>query len=181
VDSVGRYDSYVASGVPDEWQDELSHVQGLAEELRAYLEETSDELALLHVHGASSKAIQDHVGKLLVDTLGFETEKVLTPVERVLVKARPDFYLRTSPGRGVLVEVERGGTTTNNHDLKDLWKAHLAPDAHHLFLIVPLYNFRADGSRRGDAPFGAVARRMSAFFGDPRRQVDVLSAHVFAY
>ncbi len=57
--------------------------------------------------------------------------------------------------------MERGVTTLNNHDLKDMLKAHIAPDAQHLFL--------------------RVCRRLGAFFGDPRREVDVLSLHVFGY
>lgn len=80
----------------------------------------------------------------------------------------------------MIAEVERGGTTTNNHDLKDMWKAHLSPDSHHLFLIVPWNNWKADGSAR-ERPFGIVSRRIGAFFGDSRREIDVLSAHIFAY
>jgi hypothetical protein len=83
-------------------------------------------------------------------------------------------------GRGVIAEVERGGTTTNNHDLKDLWKAHIAPDAQHLFLIVPNANWRAAGTAR-ERPFALVQRRLGAFFGNPRREIDVLSLHVFGY
>ncbi|CAM3498549.1 hypothetical protein NODU109028_19675 [Nocardioides dubius] len=83
-------------------------------------------------------------------------------------------------GRGVIAEVERGGTPTNNQDLKDLWKAHIAADVQHLFLIVPHSNWRADGTAR-EKPFKLVARRLSAFSGDERREIDLLSAHVFAY
>jgi hypothetical protein len=79
-----------------------------------------------------------------------------------------------------IAEVERGGTTNNNHALKDMWKAHLAPDAHHLFLIVPMINWKENGSPR-ERPFTRVASRIGAFFGDPRREVDVLSAHIFGY
>jgi hypothetical protein len=32
-----------------------------------------------------------------------------------------------------------------------------------------------------ERPFPKVVRRMAAFFGDPRREVDVLSVHVFGY
>jgi hypothetical protein len=32
-----------------------------------------------------------------------------------------------------------------------------------------------------ERPFVKVVRRMGAFFGDPRREVDVLSVHVFGY
>ena len=56
----------------------------------------------------------------------------------------------------------------------------MAPDAHHLFLIVPNSNWRADGTSR-EKPFPLVARRLGAFFGDARREVDVVSVHVFGY
>jgi len=32
-----------------------------------------------------------------------------------------------------------------------------------------------------ERPFHRVSGRIAAFFGDPRREVDVLSAHVFGY
>ena len=105
---------------------------------------------------------------------------MLTPQSGLVTQARPDFFFELTEGRGIIAEVERGGTTTNNHDLKDLWKAHVAPDAQHLFLIVPRNNWKEDGSPR-ERPFQIVARRLGAFFGDPRREIDVLSVHVFAY
>lgn len=57
---------------------------------------------------------------------------------------------------------------------------HIAADAHHLFLVVPMANWRADGAAR-ERPFRRVSGRIAAFFGEPRREVDVLSAHVFGY
>ena len=68
----------------------------------------------------------------------------------------------------------------NNHDLKDLWKAHIAPDAQHLFLIVPYANWLSNGASR-EKPFRRVTNRLSAFFGDARREVDVVSVHIFGY
>ena len=106
----------------------------------------------LHVHGAKSKAIQDHFAILLSEELGFREEVVLTPQSGLVTQARPDFFFELNDGRGIIAEVERGGTTTNNHDLKDLWKAHVAPDAQHLFLIVPHNNWKGDGSPR-ERPF----------------------------
>ena len=155
-------------------------VDGLAEKLLAHIVATTAEIATLHVHGAKSKAIQDHFAILLREELGFGEEVVLTPQSGLVTRARPDFFFELANGRGIIAEVERGGTTTNNHDLKDLWKAHVAPDAHHLFLIVPHNNWKGDGSPR-ERPFQTVARRLGAFFGDPRREIDVLSVHVFAY
>jgi hypothetical protein len=155
-------------------------VDALAAELATHIEATHEAVGRIHVHNARSKDIQDHFADLLRGTLGFEEEVVLTPQSGFVTQSRPDFMFRLGDGRGVIAEVERGGTTTNNHDLKDLWKAHVAPDIHHLFLIVPEYNFKADGSKR-EHPFRLVSRRIGAFFGDPRRQIDVMSAHVFSY
>lgn len=159
---------------------ELAAVDSLAEKLHAHIAATRHEIELLHVHGAPSKAIQDHFATLLRGDLGFGEEVVLTPQSGLVTRARPDFFFELAEGRGIIAEVERGGTTTNNHDLKDLWKAHVAPDAHHLFLMVPRNNWKKDGSPR-ERPFQIVARRLGAFFGDPRREIDVLSVHVFAY
>ena len=114
----------------------------LALALCAHIEKTAASISVLHVHGASSSAVQAHFSALLKDQLLFDEEVVLTPQTGLVTRARPDFIFRLSPERGILAEVERGGTTTNNHDLKDLWKTHVAPDAQHLFLIVPNSNWR---------------------------------------
>ena len=174
------YRRHVKAVIPPEHAAEVDLVDRLAIRLTDHIVATSDEIAAIHIHGARSKSIQDHFSLLLRVELGFGEEVVLTPQTGFVTQARPDFFFRLGPGRGIIAEVERGGTTTNNHDLKDLWKAHIAPDSHHLFLIVPRNNWKADGSAR-ERPFQIVARRLGAFFGDPRREIDVLTAHVFAY
>ena len=175
-----RYARYVrAAGTPAEAA-EIAVVDGLARRLAAHLEARADDVARVHVHGAGRAAVQEIVAELLWGELGFGQEVVITPEDGLVTRARPDFFYRLGPQRGVIAEIERGGTTTNNHDLKDLWKAHISPDAQHLFLVVPMANWGAGGLAR-ERPFPRVARRMSAFFGDPRREVDVLSAHVFGY
>ena len=95
-------------------------------------------------------------------------------------KPRPDFYFKLADGQGIIAEVERGGTVTNNHDLKDIWKAHIASEVQHLFLIVPNSKWRENGAAR-ERPFLRVTHRIGAFFGDPRREIDVLTCHVFGY
>jgi hypothetical protein len=177
VDSYVRHKKAVLS---PEQISELAVVDALAERLLAHIRATDEEIATLHIHGAQSRSIQDHFATLLCLELGFGEEVVLTPQLGFVTQARPDFFFHIGEGRGIIAEVERGGTITNNHDLKDLWKAHVAPDAHHLFLIVPRNNWKADGSPR-ERPFQVVSRRLGAFFGDPRREIDVLSVHVFAY
>jgi hypothetical protein len=174
------YKRFVRSALAGTEASEVSRVDQLARQLREHLSESSTEIDQVHVHLAQSSAVQLIVSGLLRDRLGFQEEVVLTPQLGFVTYARPDFYYRLAPGRGVLAEVERGGTTTNNHDLKDLWKTHIAPDAQHLFLIVPMANWNAAGVGR-EKPFQRVIRRLGAFFGDPRREVDVVSLHVFGY
>lgn len=159
---------------------EVEQVDALAIRLRTHIDDTAAAIAALHVHGTQSKILQKHFAVLLQDELGFRQEVVLTPQDGFVTRARPDFFFQLDPGRGILAEVERGGTTTNNHDLKDLWKAHVAPDAHHLFLIVPVNNWKADGQPREKA-FAIASRRLGAFFGEARRQIDVVSVNVFGY
>ncbi|WP_377325935.1 hypothetical protein ACFJIY_12295 [Pimelobacter simplex] len=174
------YTRHVKASISPDQAAELAAVDSLAEQLLAHIVDTAEAIAALHMHGAPSKAIQTHFATLLRNDLGFGEEVVLTPQSGLVTQARPDFFFELADGRGVIAEVERGGTITNNHDLKDLWKAHVAPDAHHLFLIVPRNNWKEDGSPR-ERPFQVVSRRLGAFFGDPRREIDVLSVHVFAY
>ena len=152
----------------------------MAQHLIRHLRAKAPEIDVAHIHGASSSRIQEIVSLLLKQELAFREEVVLTPQDGLVTHARPDFFFRLGPDRGVLAEVERGGTTTNNHDLKDLWKAHVSPDAQHLFLIVPNANWNGAGGAR-ERPFPRVAARLGAFFGDPRREVDIMSLHVFGY
>lgn len=158
----------------------LEVVDGLAARLRAQLQEQSLLIDTAHVHGASSSKVQAIVSTILRAQLGFTEELLLTAQDGVVSKPRPDFYFPLGPERGVIAEVERGGTVTNNHDLKDIWKAHISPDTQHLFLIVPNANWNAAGATR-ERPFPRVAHRLGAFFGDRRREIDVLSCHVFGY
>jgi hypothetical protein len=159
---------------------ELQRVNALAAQLVDHLEASAESINRVHIHGAASKSVQNIVASLLCDELGFVEEWVVDPQLGFTGRPRPDFYLLLAEGRGIIAEVERGGTTTNNHDLKDLWKAHLAERVQHLFLVVPQSNWREDGAPR-DRPFPTVTRRLKAFFGDPRREVDLVSCHIFGY
>jgi hypothetical protein len=159
---------------------EQDRVDELAQSLLAHLDAREEAITAVHVHGAASSAVQAIVSELLRASLGFGEEVVLPPQLGFVTASRPDFYFGLGDSRGVIAEVERGGTTTNNHDLKDLWKAHVSPNAHHLFLIVPNTNWSGSGAPR-ERPYPLVARRLGAFFGDPRREIDVQSVHIFGY
>lgn len=171
---------FVRSSLSEAEALELRIVDALAAELATHLETRAASVAEAHVHGAPSSAIQLIVADLLMSELGFEEEVVLTPEEGFVTAARPDFVYRLSSGRGIIAEVERGGAVNNNHDLKDVWKAHIASDAQHLFLIVPNANWTRGGTPR-ERPFKRVKHRLAAFFGDPRREIDIVSLHVFGY
>ncbi|WP_323792205.1 hypothetical protein [Nocardioides sp.] len=175
-----RYSRFTRAALTDKETEEIARVDDLAQQLSAHLQESEPAIARVHIHRAQSMAVQRIVAGLLQGVIGFSEEVVLTPQDGFVTQARPDFYFSLDAGRGILAEVERGGTTTNNHDLKDLWKAHIAPDAQHLFLVVPLANWNEAGRVR-EKPFARVSSRLAAFFGDPRREVDVLSLHVFGY
>jgi hypothetical protein len=171
---------YVRGALTPEETLEMERVDRLAADLASHLQSRARSIGLAHVHNAQSSAIQVIVSDLLRAHLGFQEERILTRDLGFISGARPDFYFGLGPGRGILAEVERGGAVANNHDLKDLWKAHIAPDAQHLFLVVPYANWKADGQPR-ERPFQRVNHRLGTFFGDPRREIDVVSLHVFGY
>lgn len=174
-----RYTRLVCSRPSAEEEAELVIVDGIAQRLATYLDENTARVDEVHIFRAASAAVQEVVGDLL-RVVGFGEEVVLTPQDGFVTRARPDFYYSLAEGRGIIAEIERGGTTTNNHDLKDFWKAHIARDAHHLFLVVPMANWNEAGLAR-ERPYPRVVNRLRAFFGDERREVDVLSAHIFGY
>lgn len=172
--------SFARSTMGDDERREAEAVGMLADHLRHELVARESAINQAHVVGAQSSVIQAIVAEVLTGELGFGQEVVLTPQDGIVTRARPDFVYELSPGRGVMAEVERGGTVNNNHDLKDLWKAHIAEDIQHLFLVVPNSNWTGLGQAR-EKPYPRVLNRIGAFFGNPRREVDVLSAHVFGY
>lgn len=174
------YKRFVRSTMTPDEAHEVEAVDAIVSRLLNHMDMSRAQIAAAHVHNAQSKVIQDIFEELLCAELGFRSEVVLTPQDGFVTQARPDCVFELSTNRGVIAEVERGGTVNNNHDLKDLWKAHVAADLQHLILIVPVSNWKADGTVR-ERPFGRVSHRLAAFFGDPRREIDVLSCHVVGY
>lgn len=173
------YERLVRTSLSPGEVEELRVVDGAAQDLRDFIDRQAVQIDITHIHGAQSRAIQALMEVLLLE-IGFREEHVLQPQDGFVTRARPDFFLPLGNNRGVLAEVERGGTVNNNHDLKDIWKAHIAEEAQHLFLIVPVSNFKSDGSAR-ERPFQRVTHRAKSFFGDERRQIDIVSLHVFGY
>jgi hypothetical protein len=117
---VEGYTRHVKAVIPPERASELEDADQLALRLLGHITSTHQDIAAIHVHGAQSKSIQNHFASLLRTDLGFNEEVVFTPQTGFVTHARPDSFYRLAPGRGIIAEAERGGTTTNNHDLKDL-------------------------------------------------------------
>lgn len=162
---------------PEEAHD-VEQVEKLAQDFVTHLRAISDEVDRKHVHGAQSSEIQALVTEWLVDQHGFRSEVIGVFADGR--RLRPDFVGSIDGGGGILVEVERGGTVTNNHDLKDLWKCHLCATTKHLFLLVPNANWAKTGAVR-ERPFRRSSSRLRSFFDDARVYVDVLSAWVIGY
>ncbi len=75
---------------------------------------------------------------------------------------RPDYFLRLGE-TGILLEVERGKTTTNNMDLLDFWKCHICGVAAYLFLLVPIA-LQHNHSMAPKKELASVKRRLGQFF-----------------
>ena len=93
-------------------------------------------------------------------------------------KLRPD-YFRPVGQSGILLEVERGKTTTNNMDLLDFWKCHLCRYADYLFLMVP-QALKHNDSMTPKREYSAVVRRLETFF-IPGNTTNVRAVHIFGY
>ncbi len=93
-------------------------------------------------------------------------------------KLRPDYYRQVGDS-GILLEVERGKTTTNNMDLLDFWKCHLCRSADYLFLLVP-QALKHNDSMTPKKEYNSVVKRLNTFFV-PGNETNVRAVHIFGY
>ncbi|WP_143016131.1 hypothetical protein [Nocardioides szechwanensis] len=90
----------------------------------------------------------------------------------------PDYY-RPIGSSGILLEVERGKTTTNNMDLLDFWKCHLCRSADYLFLMVP-QALKHNDAMTPKKEYNAVVKRIETFFVEGNH-TNVREVHIFGY
>ena len=130
----------------------------------------------MHQHGAKSTEVQNVVmpGAL---QLGFASEKKGLFNSYNVSALRPDYYLKIRDS-GIIFEVERGKTISNNMDLLDIWKCHICEDAEYLFLLVPQVRQTSNG--RNTRPFGLVHNRLETFF-KPQNHINVEAVFLFGY
>lgn len=158
--------------------DTFSEVEQIAHRFLAFLShpDVSKQIASVHKLGASSIEVQ-RVCLPGVQALGFVPEKTGLFGTYAVPALRPDYYLKVRD-TGILLEVERGKTTTNNMDLLDLWKCHICEHAEYLFLLVP--HARPSESGSVMRHFKQVQRRLGTFFV-PRNYVNVEAVFLFGY
>lgn len=153
-------------------------VESIAHRFLAFLRRPDIEKAIAAVHtiGASSLAIQNVILPGATE-LGFCSEKRGLFSNCDVPGLRPDYYAQVGDS-GILLEVERGKTTSNNMDFLDFWKCHICDDAEFLFLLVPHSRPSANGTALPH--FKAVRRRLSTFF-IPKNYVRVEAVFIFGY
>ena len=143
-----------------EWQT----VYRLAQQLLAALNEPT---TLTNIETANtprgSSALVQAAFRPSAETLGFQSEKKGLFLDSI-PGLRPDYFLRLE-STGIILEVERGKTTTNNMDLLDFWKCHISGIAHYLFLLVPK-ELRHNDGMTPKKEFQSVTRRLGQFFQD---------------
>ncbi|MCI0489456.1 MAG: hypothetical protein L0229_22920 [Blastocatellia bacterium] len=163
---------------PINLENEFTEALSLATHLMDYLssETVREEISRCHQLNATSQQIQSIIHEE-VQRLGFQSEKRGLFQDYQVAALRPDFY-RPVGKSGIILEVERGKTITNNMDLLDIWKCHVCAHADFLFLIVPVERRSANGTFI--KAFDSVVRRLSTFF-EPRNYINVEAAFVFGY
>lgn len=158
---------------------EYARVTAVSDQLLDHLN-TPESLALMtaaNSPGMSSAGVQATFQPYATE-LGFtnEAKGLFGGYENKAV--RPDYYLALGD-TGILMEVERGKTTTNNMDFLDFWKCHLCVHAHYLFLMVP-QALRHNPTMTPKREYLTDVKRMGSFF-TPGNYTNVRGLHVFGY
>lgn len=174
---VTQRTEYVQSEV--EHSAEYETVKAISDRLLDHLN-TPGALELMKAANApgTSSAIVQAAFEPFATELGFTNEAKGLFSEYQNRALRPDYYLPVG-SNGILLEVERGKTTTNNMDLLDLWKCHVCNHADYLFLMVP-QELRHNLTMSPKREYNAVVKRMSSFFMSGN-YTNVRGLHVFGY
>ncbi len=153
-------------------------VECLADRLLSELnsEDTLRRISEANQPGSSSALVQEAF-RPSAESLGFISERKGL-FSGSITGLRPDYFLPLGE-TGVLLEVERGKTTTNNMDLLDFWKCHICEAASYLFLLVPMA-LKHNDRMRPKKEFHTVQRRLAQFF-EPGKYTNVQALCLFGY
>jgi hypothetical protein len=161
-------------GESGEWR----QVREVAENLLRELNSSSTQKGIRNANmpGTSSAQVQEAF-RPAAEALGFRNEARGLFAGSV-PGLRPDYFLQLD-GTGILLEVERGKTTTNNMDLLDFWKCHICAHAHYLFLLVPQL-LQHNPEMKPKKEYEIVTRRLAQFF-ESGRYTNVRGLCLFGY
>ncbi len=157
---------------------EWAEVSGISSRLLDALNDpaTLERITAANRPSGSSAEVQEAI-RPSAEALGFQREYRGLFVDSI-AGLRPDYFKPLNRG-GILLEVERGKTTTNNMDLLDLWKCHICEHANYLFLLVP--NALQHNARMAPKKEHAtVARRLRQFFS-PGKYTNVRGLCLYGY
>lgn len=157
-----------------DWREVEELAERLLEELNS--ESTQREISLANSPGSSSAQVQAAF-RPHAEALGFHSEKSGLFLNSI-AGLRPDYFIELGE-TGVLLEVERGKTTTNNMDLLDFWKCHICGFASYLFLVVP-QALQHNSAMTPKKEFASVQRRLVQFF-KPGNYTNVRGLCLFGY
>jgi hypothetical protein len=157
---------------------EWAAVYGVAQQLLGALNDpaTLERIAAANRPSGSSAAVQEAI-RPPVEALGFRSEQRGLFADSIS-GLRPD-YFKQLDGTGILLEVERGKTTTNNMDLLDFWKCHICGHADYLFLLVPCA-LQHNPKMSPKKEHASVARRLGQFFS-PGKYTNVRGLCLYGY
>jgi hypothetical protein len=158
-----------------DWQEARS----VADQLFAYLSdpEVAELLGEANQPGQPSQAVQAILLEKAIK-LEFRSEAKGLFTNYPNRRLRPD-YFRPVGDTGIILEVERGQTTTNNNDMLDFWKCHICSEASYLFLLVP-NELRHNLEMNPKHEYKKVTKRLEAFFR-PENYTNVRGLIVFGY
>jgi len=157
-----------------EWQTVERLADRLLEELNS--DETLRRIAEANRPGTSSAEVQAAF-RPAAEGIGFHSERRGLFLDSI-AGLRPDYFLSIED-IGVILEVERGKTTTNNMDLLDFWKCHICGVASYLFLLVP-QALKHNENMSPKKEFVTVQRRLAQFF-TPGNYTNVRGLCLFGY
>ena len=117
---------------------ELKEIFKISNIIQEYLnqKEVYQRIQNSNIKGTDSQVIQKIIEEIAVP-LGFKDEKQGLFKKYKDSGLRPDFYKKIGKN-GILMEVERDKTTTNNMDLLDIYKCHICEEAITYFCLFKL-------------------------------------------
>ena len=140
---------------------EYSKVEEVLHKLLTHLNKP-DVLAKIELANQPTKSSREVQDAFLDEALelGFKDESKVLFANYHNKALRPVYYLAIEI-TGIILEVERGKTTTNNMDFLDFWKCHICEHAHYLFLMVPKAVMHGNTIKK---EFNSVQNRLGSFF-----------------